>query len=286
MAASVATCPRDGAGGAGGGGGDGNGNGGADADDGDRGDANVEAYGGGGGDSGGNNGDDEGWATDRAAVVTRVMLLARGMSHLFWHDALDNTRIFAPIFEDLCLGMASHEAPYPAHLVHCMQSAAFRSYFHYAVVVDAVAGDVSGVADAAPAANAASASVVEPSVALLTMLCRVGGTDGADPAQPPRDVCERFVEDALHQIRALRNEDALVHTLRGFGAIAPLLSLMGPVSRNNLSRELYEFQHPGGPLYPTRQVRRAAYRSMDELFPRGRSTRRAESSRAASMQAP
>ena len=231
--------------------------GGADAQDGNGDNNSANAYDAGGGDTAKLMAMAKGGQLIARRSYTRVMLLARGMSHLFWHDALDNTRIFAPIFEDLCLGMASHEAPYPAHLVHCMQSVAFRSYFHYAGAAEAVVGDAFGAADASIAATSGCSSVVEPSVALLAMLCRVGGTDESGTAQPPRDVCERFVEDALHQIRALRNEDALVHTLRRFGAIVPLLSLMGPVSRNNLSRELTSSSTPGGRCTPLTSAARS-----------------------------
>ena len=99
------------------------------------------------------------------------------------------------------------------------------------------------------------------------------GTRGGAKVLPPALV-ERFVEGALHQLRALRSEGALVRSLHGFSSAAPLLRLMGRKARNNLSRELYAFQHPGGPLYPTRKVRHAAYEAMDRIFPRGARVRR------------
>jgi hypothetical protein len=263
-----------------------------------------------------------GWADGRAAVVTRVMLVVRGMNHLFWLDTHDGTELFRSIFTNLCLGMSVKQSlccstsPYPFHLQHCLQSTAFRFYLYYmhepattlggflCEVGDVGSGaPVAGVADrgassasaataaaasaaataeaAAEAAAAAAAAAAAPTAGFsagappnaMPSNATGTGTRGGAKVLPPALV-ERFVEGALHQLRALRSEGALVRSLHGFSSAAPLLRLMGRKARNNLSRELYAFQHPGGPLYPTRKVRHAAYEAMDRIFPRGARVRR------------
>ena len=73
-------------------------------------------------------------------------------------------------------------------------------------------------------------------------------------------------------MRLITREDTLIRMLTGLPALRGLA--VDPFTANRLSNALYEFQTPGGPLYPTRTLRHVAQRVNDELFPSGRIIRR------------
>ncbi|KAK8941161.1 hypothetical protein KSP39_PZI010493 [Platanthera zijinensis] len=80
----------------------------------------------------------------------------------------------------------------------------------------------------------------------------------------PADV---FVIELTDQLQKLKVEPVLLHYLASLRALKGLEMRMTTSTR--LRACLYSFISPGGPMYPTRAVRHAAWDSLDLLFPVG-----------------
>ncbi|KAI3694595.1 hypothetical protein L1987_77562 [Smallanthus sonchifolius] len=81
----------------------------------------------------------------------------------------------------------------------------------------------------------------------------------------PADV---FVIELTDQLQKLKVEPVLLHYLSHIKVLQGLELRMTTSTR--LKTCLYSFTSPGGPMYPTRTVRHAAWDALDFLFPVGR----------------
>uniref|UniRef100_A0A1D1Z9V9 V-type ATP synthase beta chain 1 n=1 Tax=Anthurium amnicola TaxID=1678845 RepID=A0A1D1Z9V9_9ARAE len=81
----------------------------------------------------------------------------------------------------------------------------------------------------------------------------------------PADI---FVIELTDQLQKLKVEPVLLHYLSYIRALRGLELRMTTSTR--LKACLYSFTSPGGPMYPTRAVRHAAWDSLNLLFPVGR----------------
>ncbi|KAI3772377.1 hypothetical protein L6452_03562 [Arctium lappa] len=80
----------------------------------------------------------------------------------------------------------------------------------------------------------------------------------------PADI---FVIELTDQLQKLKVEPVLLHYLSRIGVLQGLELRMTTSTR--LKTCLYSFTSPGGPMYPTRAVRHAAWDALDFLFPVG-----------------
>ncbi|KAL3750695.1 hypothetical protein ACJRO7_011748 [Eucalyptus globulus] len=81
----------------------------------------------------------------------------------------------------------------------------------------------------------------------------------------PADV---FVIELADQLQKLKVEPVLIHYLSQLKYLQGMELRMATITR--LKACLYSFTSPGGPMYPTRAVRHAAWDALDLLFPVGR----------------
>ncbi|KAL5710938.1 hypothetical protein ACHQM5_021443 [Ranunculus cassubicifolius] len=81
----------------------------------------------------------------------------------------------------------------------------------------------------------------------------------------PADI---FVIELTDQLQKLKVEPVLLHYLSQVGVLQGFELRMTTSTR--LKACLYSFTSPGGPMYPTRNVRHAAWEALDFLFPVGR----------------
>lgn len=109
-----------------------------------------------------------------------------------------------------------------------------------------------------------------------------GQVPGAGP--PPASASGRRAgaDFALNQVvdtlgRELAAEPALLAYLRALRALGPAgtLTRVRTATRIRLQAELHSLTQPGGPRYAPRAVNRAAFATLDALFPVGRHVRRA-----------
>ncbi|KAL3625885.1 hypothetical protein CASFOL_030414 [Castilleja foliolosa] len=75
-----------------------------------------------------------------------------------------------------------------------------------------------------------------------------------------------FVMELADQLQKLKVEPVLIHYLSQIKVLRGLELRMTTSTR--LKTSLYSFTSPGGPMYPTRAVRHAAWDTLDFLFPR------------------
>ncbi|KAL4389188.1 hypothetical protein AHAS_Ahas03G0020100 [Arachis hypogaea] len=81
----------------------------------------------------------------------------------------------------------------------------------------------------------------------------------------PADI---FVTELTDQLQKLKVEPVLLHYLSEIKVLQGMELRMTTSTR--LKTCLYSFTSPGGPMYPTRAVRHAAWEALDLLFPVGR----------------
>jgi len=81
----------------------------------------------------------------------------------------------------------------------------------------------------------------------------------------PADI---FVIEVTDQLQKLKVEPVLLHYLSQLTVLQGMELRM--TSSTRLKACLYSFTSPGGPMYPTRVVRHAAWEALDFLFPVGR----------------
>uniref|UniRef100_A0A7N0UA48 Uncharacterized protein n=1 Tax=Kalanchoe fedtschenkoi TaxID=63787 RepID=A0A7N0UA48_KALFE len=84
----------------------------------------------------------------------------------------------------------------------------------------------------------------------------------------PADI---FVIEVADQLQKLKVEPVLLHYLSQIRALRGMELRMTTSTR--LKTCLYSFTSPGGPMYPTRAVRHAAWDALDYLFPVGKKLR-------------
>lgn len=89
--------------------------------------------------------------------------------------------------------------------------------------------------------------------------CSMGG---------PADV---FVMELTDQLQKIKVEPVLLHYLQSAKSLKGLE--LRATTSTRLKSALYSFTAPGGPMYPTRDIRRGAWDTLDFLFPVGRNSR-------------
>ncbi|KAI5079909.1 hypothetical protein GOP47_0005388 [Adiantum capillus-veneris] len=80
-----------------------------------------------------------------------------------------------------------------------------------------------------------------------------------------------FVMELTDQLQKIKVEPVLIHYLQSAKSLKGLELRASTSTR--LKSALYSFTAPGGPMYPTRDVRRVAWNTLDCLFPVGRNSR-------------
>ncbi|CAK9214433.1 unnamed protein product [Sphagnum troendelagicum] len=84
----------------------------------------------------------------------------------------------------------------------------------------------------------------------------------------PADI---FVTELTDQLQKVKVELVLLHYLNSMKALKGME--LRATTSTRLKTALYSFTAPGGPMYPTRPVRHAAWETLDVLFPIGRHSR-------------
>ncbi|XP_024364031.1 uncharacterized protein [Physcomitrium patens] len=82
---------------------------------------------------------------------------------------------------------------------------------------------------------------------------------------------DMFVTELTDQLQKVKVEPVLLHYLTNMKALKGVE--LRATTSTRLKTALYSFTAPGGPMYPTRPVRHAAWETLDVLFPVGRHSR-------------
>ncbi|KAG0582168.1 hypothetical protein KC19_3G039100 [Ceratodon purpureus] len=82
---------------------------------------------------------------------------------------------------------------------------------------------------------------------------------------------DMFVTELTDQLQKVKVEPVLLHYLTSMKALKGVE--LRATTSTRLKTALYSFTAPGGPMYPTRPVRHAAWETLDALFPVGRHSR-------------
>ncbi|RDX93455.1 hypothetical protein CR513_24283 [Mucuna pruriens] len=177
---------------------------------------------------------------DNPEVLLRYSsALVQGATNVFWIDIQTNTRRFQSLFryllEDVALDHARlNKIPVQAQRDMYLLLSRFILFYNKAEKIDSFLKQCP----------------VFPTAFL------VGG---------PADI---FVTELTDQLQKLKVEPVLLHYLSEIKILQGMELRMTTSTR--LKTCLYSFTSPGGPLYPTRAVRHAAWEALDLLFPVGR----------------
>jgi len=82
---------------------------------------------------------------------------------------------------------------------------------------------------------------------------------------------DMFVTELTDQLQKVKVEPVLLHYLTSMKALKGVE--LRATTSTRLKTAMYSFTAPGGPMYPTRPVRHAAWETLDALFPVGRHSR-------------
>ncbi|CAJ2678812.1 unnamed protein product [Trifolium pratense] len=176
---------------------------------------------------------------DNPEVLLRYSsALVQGATNVFWIDIQTNTRRFQSIFRYLLDDVALHHSrlnkiPLQAQRDMYLLLSRFILFYNSAGKVD---------------------SFLKQCPVFQTAFL-VGG---------PADI---FVSELTDQLQKLKVEPVLLHYLSEIKVLQGMELRMTTSTR--LKTCLYSFTSPGGPMYPTRAVRHAAWEALDFLFPVG-----------------
>ncbi|CAL9194114.1 unnamed protein product [Musa hybrid cultivar] len=165
--------------------------------------------------------------------------LVQGATNVFWIDIQTNRKRFFPLFSYLLQEVAlvpyrSNKISLQARRDLCLLLSRFLFFYNLADdLLEKFLGQFPGFPNA----------------------FLVGG---------PADI---FVIELADQLQKLKVEPVLLHYLSRMSALKGLELRMTTSTR--LKACLYSFTSPGGPMYPTRVVRHAAWDTLDLLFPVG-----------------
>eukprot|EP00741_Cyanophora_paradoxa_P007565 tig00001155_g7317.t1 len=213
----------------------------------------------------------EGRHQEEEGMVRRMNVFLKGTNRLFWYDLETSGRRFAALYEalrDAALAGCAERAAGPAGPAGGRGRAALRPFLAAMCVAEG-------------ADDCASSSGVSPPESRATSPVSDGAAGGSSSRRPSRllaaasgrlGVGSAFVGESVRVLQLIRSERALLHYLNAF------LELKG-IDRSlatdiKLQMALYSFTMPGGPMYPTRDVRHCAAAVMDALYPDGRRSRR------------
>lgn len=176
---------------------------------------------------------------DNPEVLLRYSsALVQGATNVFWIDIQTNTRRFQSIFryllDDVALDHTRlNKIPLQAQRDMYLLLSRFILFYNSAGKVD---------------------SFLKQCPVFQTAFL-VGG---------PADI---FVNELTDQLQKLKVEPVLLHYLSEIKVLQGMELRMTTSTR--LKTCLYSFTSPGGPMYPTRAVRHAAWEALDFLFPVG-----------------
>lgn len=165
--------------------------------------------------------------------------LVQGATNVFWIDIQTNTRRFQSLFryllEDVALDHTRlNKIPFQAQRDTYLLLSRFILFYNKADKID---------------------SFLKQCPPFPTAFL-IGG---------PADI---FVTELTDQLQKLKVEPVLLHYLSEIKILQGMELRMTTSTR--LKTCLYSFTSPGGPMYPTRAVRHAAWEALDLLFPVGR----------------
>ncbi|XP_074298122.1 uncharacterized protein LOC141628937 [Silene latifolia] len=176
---------------------------------------------------------------DSEKLLRYSSALVQGSTNVFWIDVQTNTRQFQSLFYYLLEDVALDQSRL-TKLVIQAQRDLFLLLSRFIFFYNAVDG---------------LDSFLNHFPAFPTSFL-VGG---------PADI---FVIELTDQLQKLKVEPVLLHYLSQIKVLQGLELRMTTSTR--LKTCLYSFTSPGGPMYPTRTVRHAAWDALDALFPVGR----------------
>ncbi|XP_028192063.1 uncharacterized protein LOC114377647 isoform X2 [Glycine soja] len=174
---------------------------------------------------------------DNPEVLLRYSsALVQGATNVFWIDIQTNTRRFQSLFryllEDVGLDHTRlNKIPFQAQRDMYLLLSRFILFYNKADKID---------------------SFLKQCPAFPTAFL-IGG---------PADI---FVTELTDQLQKLKVEPVLLHYLSEIKILQGMELRMTTSTR--LKTCLYSFTSPGGPMYPTRAVRHAAWEALDLLFP-------------------
>ncbi|GLT65076.1 hypothetical protein SLA2020_375280 [Shorea laevis] len=180
---------------------------------------------------------------DNADVLLRYSAaLVQGATNVFWIDIQTNTRRFQSLFRYLLEEVAMESRrlnKIPVQVQRDLYLLLSRFIFFYNS--DRIFDKLESFLKHCPAFQNAFI---------------VGG---------PADI---FVIELADQLQKLKVEPVLLHYLSQIKVLQGMELRMATSTR--LKTSLYSFTSPGGPMYPTRAARHAAWDALDFLFPVGR----------------
>ncbi|BBH04831.1 hypothetical protein Prudu_016063, partial [Prunus dulcis] len=185
---------------------------------------------------------------DNSEVLLRYSsALIEGATNVFWIDTQSNTRRFQSLFRYLLEDVA---------LEPKRSSEIYFFYFR---------GGFSGNASSAPESRNCKFS----SNVLIHAVDKLGSFLRQFPLFPNAFLVggaeDFFVIELADQLQKLKVEPVLLHYLSHIKLLQGMDLRMATSTR--LKACLYSFTSPGGPMYPTRAVRHAAWDALDLLFP-------------------
>ncbi|XP_061373219.1 uncharacterized protein LOC133315583 [Gastrolobium bilobum] len=176
---------------------------------------------------------------DHEVLLRYSSALVQGATNVFWIDIQTNTRRFQSLFRYLLADVALdhtrlNKIPVQAQRDMYLMLSRFILFYNSADKIDS-----------------------------FLKQCPVFPT--AFFVGSPADI---FVTELTDQLLKLKVEPVLLHYLSEIKVLQGMELRMTTSTR--LKSCLYSFTSPGGPMYPTRAVRHAAWEALDLLFPVGR----------------
>ncbi|XP_021820402.1 uncharacterized protein LOC110762102 isoform X1 [Prunus avium] len=203
---------------------------------------------------------------DNSEVLLRYSsALIEGATNVFWIDTQSNTRRFQSLFRYLLEDVALEPKrlnKIPVQVQRDLFLLLSRFIFFYN------SGGFSGNASSAPESRNCKFS----SNVLIHAVDKLGSFLRQFPLFPNAFLVgsaeDFFVIELADQLQKLKVEPVLLHYLSHIKLLQGMDLRMATSTR--LKACLYSFTSPGGPMYPTRAVRHAAWDALDLLFPVGR----------------
>ncbi|RXI04419.1 hypothetical protein DVH24_038693 [Malus domestica] len=200
---------------------------------------------------------------DNSEVLLRYSsALVEGATNVFWIDTQSNARRFQSLFRYLLEDVALESKrlnKIPVQVQRDLFLLLSRFIFFYN------SGGFSGNASSAPESRISKffSNVLIHAVDKLDSFLR------AFPLFPNAFLvgssADFFVIELADQLQKLKVEPVLLHYLSHIKLLQGMELRMATSTR--LKACLYSFTSPGGPMYPTRAVRHAAWDALDLLFP-------------------
>ncbi|GJW59858.1 hypothetical protein Tco_0109193 [Tanacetum coccineum] len=180
--------------------------------------------------------------------------LVQGATNVFWIDTQTNTTHFQSLFRKISLGLRAAERKYLNQVEYLLEDVALVPEKLKKIPLQA---------------QRDLFLLLSRFIFLYNLVDKLEGFFQHFPEFPnaflvggPADV---FVIELTDQLQKLKVEPVLLHHLSQIKVLQGLELRMTTSTR--LKTCLYSFTSPGGPMYPTRAVRHAAWDALDFLFP-------------------